>query len=231
MALVLRERPAELGSWDYIELPARLDWRNRTGNSMRSRKHFTRERRAMRLKLPIAILATYLVTTLPVEAAFVIKLKNGNEFITSRYWQDSKQVLFETYDGTFGVDKAFVTKVEKSDKPVRLITTAQAAAEVKPAEITDKAVDERNKSLTESQEKLPPKKNEDDPIFKHFLSIRERSKNIGGMLSSELNLLAKDLGDLKRAMQLGGKTNEFLDEFRELHDIAERVEDAIIGRR
>jgi hypothetical protein len=33
------------------------------------------------------------------------------------------------------------------------------------------------------------------------------------MLSSELNLLAKDLGDLKRAMQLGGKTSEFLDEF------------------
>jgi hypothetical protein len=75
------------------------------------------------------------------------------------------------------------------------------------------------------------RKNEDDPIFKHFVSIRERSKNINGLLSSELNLLAKDLGDLKRAMQLGGKTSEFLDEFRELHQIAERVEDAITGRR
>jgi hypothetical protein len=185
----------------------------------------------MRLKLLIVILATYIGTTLPAEAAFVIKLKNGNEFITSRYWQDNKQIIFETYDGTFGVDKAFVTKVEKSDKPVRLITTAQAVAEVKSVETTDKGVDEGNRSLAESQEKLPPKKNEDDPIFKHFLSIRERSKNIGGMLSSELNLLAKDLGDLKRAMQLGGKTSEFLDEFRELHDIAERVEDAITGRR
>jgi hypothetical protein len=51
------------------------------------------------------------------------------------------------------------------------------------------------------------------------------------MLTSELNLLAKDLEDLKRAMQLGGKTSEFLDEFRELHQIAERVEDAITGRR
>ena len=61
-------------------------------------------------------------------AAYVIKLKNGNEYITNRYWQDDKQVLFETYDGIFGVDKTFVSKVEKSDKPIRLITTSQAAA-------------------------------------------------------------------------------------------------------
>lgn len=185
----------------------------------------------MRLRLPIAIMATYFAAIFPAEAAFVIKLKNGNEFITSRYWQNSKQVLFETYDGIFGVDKAFVTKVEKSDKPVRLIPTAQAAAELKPGETADKGGDEAKKPVAENQEQVPAKKNEDDPIFKHFVSIRERSKNIGGMLSSELNLLAKDLGDLKRAMQLGGKTSEFLDEFRELHQIAEQVEDAITGRR
>ena len=185
----------------------------------------------MRIKPPMAILAIYFGSITSAEAAFVIKLKNGNEFVTNRYWQDSKQVLFETYDGTFGVDKAFVSKVEKSDKPVRLITTAQAVAEVKPVQTADTGVDEAKKPVAENQEQLPAKKNEDDPIFKHFVSIRERSKNIGGMLSSELNLLAKDLNDLKRAMQLGGKTSEFLDEFRELHEIAERVEDVITGRR
>ena len=185
----------------------------------------------MQLKLPIAVLAIYSGAIIPAEAAFVIKLKNGNEFITSRYWQDSKQVLFETYDGTFGIDKAFVAKVEKSDKPVRLITTAQASAEVKSGEITSREEGEAKKPLSNNQEPVPAKKNEDDPIFRHFQSIRERSKNVGGMLTSELNLLAKDLEDLKRAMQLGGKTDEFLDEFRELHQIAERVEDAITGRR
>jgi len=164
-------------------------------------------------------------------AAYLIKLKNGNEYVTNRYWQDSKQVWFETYDGAFGVDKTFVSKVEKSDKPIRLITTSQAAAELKPKETTVKDDGEAKKLLADNQEPIPAKKNEDDPIFRHFQSIRERSKNIGGMLTSELNLLAKDLGDLKRAMQLGGKTSEFLDEFRELHQIAERVEDAITGRR
>jgi len=186
----------------------------------------------MRLVIAIAVLAIYFVAITSAEAAFVIKLKNGNEFITGRYWQDSKQLLFETYDGIFGIDKTFVAKVEKSDKPVQLITTAQAAAEIKPRlEITDKSLDEAKKPVADNQEQLPVRKNEDDPIFKHFVSIRERSKNINGLLSSELNLLAKDLGDLKRAMQLGGKTSEFLDEFRELHQIAERVEDAITGRR
>src|SRR6185295_5176785 len=124
-----------------------------------------------------------------------------------------------------------VVKVEKSDRPVRLITTAQASAEMNSGETNSKEESEAKKPLSNNQDLIPAKKNEDDPIFRHFQSIRERSKNVGGMLSSELNLLAKDLEDLKRAMQLGGKTSEFLDEFRELHQIAERVEDAITGRR
>jgi len=165
------------------------------------------------------------------DAAYVIKLKNGNEFITTRYWQDGKQVLFETYDGIFGVDKAFVSKVEKSDKPVRLITTAAAAAELKPIETNDEDRGEAKKNPAENQEKVQAKRDENDPIFRHFQSIKERAKNVDGMLTTELNQLVKDLADLKRAMQLGGKTSEFLAEFGELHDIADRVEAALKGRR
>ena len=164
-------------------------------------------------------------------AAYVIKLKNGNEYVTARYWQDGKQILFETYDGTFGVDKTFVSKVEKSDKPIRLITTAQAAAQLKPAETSSNEDGEANKSLADKPESAPAKKNDDDPILRHFSSIKERAKNTNALLSDELNQLAKDLMDLKRAMQLGGKTETMLDEFRELHEIADRVEAAIIARR
>lgn len=187
----------------------------------------------MRPNLTIAILATLCGALSQADAAFVIKLRNGNEFITARYWQDGKQVLFETYDGTFGVDKSFVSNVEKTEKPIRLITTSQAAAEV--AKVTESTVKENGaetkKPSVVNPEPSSAKKLEDDPIMRHFQSIRDRSKNIGGMLTSELNLLAKDLGDLKRAMQLGGKTSDYLDEFRELHEIAEHVENAITGRR
>lgn len=206
---------------------------NRSLGSNLKKRFFVRESHAMGLKLTIAILASYFGAISAADAAFVIKLKNGNEFVTSRYWQDSKQVLFETYDGTFGVDKSFVSNVEKTEKPIRLITTSQAAAEViKPAETTVREnSSEVKKSAVVNLESAPGKKLEDDPIMRHFQSIRDRSKNVDGMLTSELNLLAKDLGDLKRAMQLGGKTNDYLDEFRELHEIAERVEDAMTGRR
>jgi hypothetical protein len=165
------------------------------------------------------------------DAAYVIKLKNGNQFITGRYWQKGNQVLFETYDGTFGVDKTFVSKVEKSDKPVRLITATPPDPEAKLIETNDKVGDETKRGPVENQEKEPAKRNEDDPIFKHFQALKGRAKNIDGMLTSELTQLAKDLGDLKRAMQLGGKTGEFLAEFGELHDIADRIEDALRGRR
>jgi hypothetical protein len=185
----------------------------------------------MRVNMAIAILMICLTAISTADAAFIIKLKNGNEFITTRYWQTGRQVLFETFDGIFGIDKAFVSNVEKSDKPVRLITTTQAAAEVTETESDTRDGNQAKKPVAENQDQATAKKNEQDPIFKHFLSIRERSKNIGGMLSSELSLLAKDLGDLKRAMQLGGKTSEFLDEFREIHEIAERVEDVMTGRR
>ena len=162
------------------------------------------------------------------DAAYVIKLKNGNEFVTSRYWQEGAQVLFETYNGIFGIDKTFVSKVEKTDKSVRLITPPPEAKPVQPSEREDSEI---RKEPSENQEKPTPKRNDDDPILRHFQDIKERAKQIDGMLTSELTQLAKDLTDLKRAMQLSGKTNEFLAEFGEIHEIGDRVEDALKSRR
>lgn len=162
------------------------------------------------------------------EAAYVITLKNGNEFVTGRYWHQGTQVLFETDDGIFGIDKTFVSKVEKTDKPIRRINPPP---EAKPIEASQREDSEAKKQPGENQEKPSSKRNEDDPILRHFQGIKERAKNIDGMLSSELTQLAKDLADLKRAMQLSGKTNEFLAEFGELHEIGDRVEEALKARR
>ena len=58
-------------------------------------------------------------------ATFVIKLKNGNEYITNRYWQDGGQILFDAEGGVFGIDKRFVKNIEKTEKVVRLASTAE----------------------------------------------------------------------------------------------------------
>jgi len=62
------------------------------------------------------------------DAAYVIKLKNGNEYVTTRYWHERGQVLFDTYDGVFGIEKAFVTKIEKTNQVVRLANIAKHRA-------------------------------------------------------------------------------------------------------
>ena len=167
----------------------------------------------------------------PVHAAYVIKLKNGNEYVTERYWQNGAQILFDTDGGVFGVDKRLVAKIEKSDKPVRPITDSPAKPHPNPLDVNDKIGGEVKKDGAESKQEAPAKRNEEDPILRHFQIVKERAKNMDGMLTSELNQLVKDLADLKRAMQLTGKTTEFLAEFGELHDIADRVEEALKGRR
>jgi hypothetical protein len=58
------------------------------------------------------------------DATYIIKLKNGNEYITTRYWQEGRQVFFDTYDGVFGIERTFVTKIEKTDQIIRLASAA-----------------------------------------------------------------------------------------------------------
>jgi hypothetical protein len=151
-----------------------------------------------------------------LEAAYIIRLKNGNEYVTERYWQKGTQILFDTYGGVFGVEKRFISKIEKTDKPGRVIAVSSIAPEQRAIEAnvknSDEAKsDEAKKDARENQEQVLHKRNEDDP--------------------SELSQLVKELGDLKRAMQLTGKTNEFLAEFGEIHDLGDRVEEALKGRR
>jgi hypothetical protein len=179
-----------------------------------------------------AVLFLWIGSTLNAgaDAAYLIKLKNGNEYITDRYWQKGTQVLFDSYGGIFGIEKTFVAKIEKTDKPLSPITSATIGPELTPIKTSEKDGGEGKKNLGENPE-ISAKRNEDDPIFKHFQTIRTRAKSIDGMLTSELNRLAKDLGELKRAMQLSGKTNDFLTEFGEIHDLSDRVEELLKERR
>lgn len=175
------------------------------------------------------LLAAAMAAESSADAAFVIKLRNGNEFVTARYWQDSRQVLFETLDGIFGIEKKFVTKIEKTHKPIRLLPTTREVEQAVAANDPKKEEGEAAKPAATAEE--PAKRDENDPILRHFISVRDRAKNVDGLLAGELNQLAKDMMDLKRAMQLGGKTETMLDEFRELTEIADRVEEAMKARR
>src|SRR5262245_45680873 len=89
--------------------------------------------------MAVIVLVFSLRLVLIVHAAYLIKLKNGNEFVTGRYWQEGRQLLFDIYGGVFGVDRAFVSKIEESGLSISVTELAQEAPERKPqADLTDK---------------------------------------------------------------------------------------------
>ena len=164
-----------------------------------------------------------------VDAAYVIKLKNGNEYVTTRYWQKGGQVLFDTYDGVFGIEKAFVTKIEKTDQVIRLATIADRD----PGE---KFQADKSQKDKESEEAKPPtelkQRDPDDPIVGEFNRLKEKSKEVDGMLTDEIRDLLKEIKAFKNKMSDNSKLFvEYSREFNDIHELSSAVEAAFNARR
>ena len=157
----------------------------------------------------------------------LIKLKNGNEFVTGRYWQEGQQLLFDIYGGVFGVDRAYVSNIEKSGQPIRLTDAAQTVPEPKlQADFADKK-DTKPSTYVDAK---PAAKRDDNPIMKDFYALKERFKVLDGMLTPELHQFSRDLSDFKRQIQLSGKSNDYLREFGEAHEMGDALEEALKSR-
>jgi hypothetical protein len=163
------------------------------------------------------------------DAAYVIKLKNGNEFVTGRYWQEGKQVLFDTYGGVFGVDKAFVITIQQSDKPVRAISASPEPRGTTPQANRAKE-DGASKKPSELSEAPTKARRDNDPIMKDFYALKEKFAGLDGMLTSEIIELSKDLSDFKRRVQTSGKSNDYLNEFAEAFKMGNALESALKSR-
>lgn len=165
-----------------------------------------------------------------VDAAYIIRLKNGNEYTTGRYWQEGTQVLFDTYGGVFGVDKAFIFKIEKSSNGVRLAAVSDGGA----AEPTQSSPDKSNKDSDGSQpvSQLKIKEgNPDDIIAGEYKRLKGRSKEVDGMLTSEIRELLKEITAFKNKISRDSKLFvEYGREFNDAHEIGATVEAALRSR-
>lgn len=92
-----------------------------------------------------------------LDAAYVIKLKNGNEYVTTRYWHAGGQVLFDTYGGVFGIEKAFIAKIEITDKAGRLVITAAHNPSDKSEAISKESGNDVTKEAPAAETKAPAK--------------------------------------------------------------------------
>jgi hypothetical protein len=131
------------------------------------------------------------------------RLKNGNEFVTSRYWPEGRQILFDTYGGVFGIDKAFVTKIKASDKPLTPLATILAEPEVKRPSAPIKAQEERKQALVSTPQETDVNRAEDS-IVQEFSALKEKFEDLDEMLTSELQELSADLMNLKRKLRWPG---------------------------
>jgi len=165
-----------------------------------------------------------------VMGAYVIRLKNGNEFVTSRYWLEGRQILFDTSGGVFGIDKAFVTKIEASDKPLTPLATIIEEPQVKRPSAPVAVKQEPKQTPVSTQEKTEVNR-ADDPIFKEFDALKEKFKGLEGMLTSELQDFSTDLMNLKRKIQTSGKSNDYLREFTAIFEMGDALEETLKARR
>jgi hypothetical protein len=166
-----------------------------------------------------------------VDAAYIIKLKNGNEYVTSRYWQEGGQVLFDTYDGVFGIDRKFVVKIEKTDKIVRLAITAGHNPSDKSEVISKESGIDVTKKAPAAETKAPTKKDENDPVYKEFDAVKAQSGELTTMLTGELDDYLKKVVALISKIQSERKVSQYLREYSELSAMANAAEAALKSRR
>jgi hypothetical protein len=166
-----------------------------------------------------------------VDAAYIIKLKNGNEYVTTRYWQKGSQVLFDTFGGVFGVERNFVTRIEKSDQAIRL-------ARITSPESAEKTQTDAGKQDTDSldakpaQAKTEKKREPDDPILGEFNRLKEKSREVDGMLTSEIRDLLREIKAFKDKISNDSKLFvNYGREFNDVHEVGSVVESALQSRR
>jgi hypothetical protein len=184
---------------------------------------------AMQKLISALLFILLLICPIAAKAAYVIKLKNGKEFVTGRYWHEGRQVMFDTSGGVFGIDRSFVTTIEESNKPLKLISTVESLGETKPQVAAKEEMEHKRESSPAG-----PKseiKRAADPMLSDFDALREKSKGLNGMLTSELQEFSKNLTELKRRIQLSGKSNDYLGEFAEISEMGDMVETALKRRR
>jgi hypothetical protein len=173
-------------------------------------------------------LFSYLAFPNVAGANYVIKLKNGNEFVTARYWQQGKQVMFDTYGGVFGVDRAFVTKIEQSDKP--FASVAPEEPEARPQAASAKEERQQPEKPAAAEVKADTRR-DDDPITQEFNRLKERSKGVDGMLTSEIRELLGEITAFKTKIRSDRKLFvDYAREFNEAQELGNLTETALRSR-
>jgi hypothetical protein len=141
------------------------------------------------------------------DAGYLIRLRNGNEYVTNRYWYEGYQILFDTYGGIFGIDKAFVSKIESSRQSPPLLPVSSAVetrAEISSGEPISGNPPQQSrikdlkdeKSSSASTPKKPLKK--DEEILKEYGELQNRFGQLNDLPKHEVYALDADIDSFRK---------------------------------
>lgn len=74
-------------------------------------------------------------------SSYLVKLKNGQEFVISEYWEEGSRIKFYYHGGVVRVEKDQVEAIEESDLSYEEVETPEPqAAQARPQSVTETAV-------------------------------------------------------------------------------------------
>ena len=163
-----------------------------------------------------------------VDAGLSYRIQKRQRVVTTRYWREGKQVLFDTYDGVFGIENSFVARIEKTEQVVRLITAFDREPTDKPQADSMKSIDE-----PDSEKVKEPKKEKapDNPIVGEFNRLKEKSKEVDGMLTGEIRELLNQVTAFKNKLSKDSKLFvKYGREPNDTHEMGDIIETALRSR-
>ncbi len=157
----------------------------------------------MKKYLPSIVICLFFLFPAISSASYIILLKNGGQFVTSKYWQEEDEIKFYVGGAVMGIEKDAVLDIKESAKePEGLKYEAEkperhsAEAESKPAISGTPKADEK----TTAKEKVPKDSNKDRDIVQELERLQKKSESRANMTVDELEELMNDLKALENTV-------------------------------
>jgi hypothetical protein len=184
----------------------------------------------VRIQLVSGVVFTIATTIGNADAGYLIQLKNRNEYVTSRYWREGNQLLFDTYGGVFGIDKSFVAQIIKTEEAPRFL----AAIDGEPANKSSIGTLNSKKdveAIDKEETAFRTRADDSDPIRSEFNRLKGQVNELDGMLTAEIRELLNQITAFKNKLSRDSKLFvQYGREFNDAHELGNAVETALVSR-
>lgn len=184
------------------------------------------------LILAFAFIFVFAISVLS-HASYIIHLKGGGQYITSRYWEEDGQVKFSVSGGTMGIDKDEVRKIEKS-KAVPEDVYETRKPNLPPVTNENKQDDAINSTVTEDIQKEDIKKPDgsvkDPAIMNEFNQLKKSFAERKNMSVNELKDLRNNLTALRDKIESNQKKEDFREQIDDISYMIYTANDYIIEK-